>query len=155
MKKNLRKQKTCFLGFFRILSELFVSFFGKVEKPEAWFKVCLSLLLCFCFKLLLQWKQAKGGKKTLFSFLSLFALKMLPCFNILTGSGKIHNSFLCLWIQYVCQNKQEKGQPSQSVFRTVLFFLIFYRRKLKSIFRTFKAQRNQKMSFQNFFCKII
>ena len=79
---------------------------------------------------------------------------MLPCLNILTGSGKIHKSFFCLWIQYVCQNKQEKGQPSQSVFRTVLFFLIFYRRKLKSIFRTFKAQGNRKMSFQLFLQKL-
>ena len=79
---------------------------------------------------------------------------MLPCLNILTGSGKIHKSFFCLCIQYVCQNKQEKGQPSQSVFRTVLFFLIFYRRKLKSIFRTFKAQGNRKMSFQFFLQKL-
>ena len=67
MKKKFRKQKTCFQIVFFVIYLNFLCFvFGKVEKPEAWFKVCLSLLLCFCLKLLLQWKQAKGGSKSLF-----------------------------------------------------------------------------------------
>ena len=41
---------------------------------------------------------------------------MLPCFNILTGSGKIHKSFFCLWIQhvwYVRTNKKKVSPANQ------------------------------------------
>ena len=38
---------------------------------------------------------------------------MLPCFNILTGSGKIHNWFFCLWIQYVRTNKKKVSPANQ------------------------------------------
>ena len=99
-------------------------------------------------------KAGKRRKKIIVLVFVPFWSKNVALFEHSNRFRKNPQIIFCLWIQYVCQNKQEKGQPSQSVFRTVLFFLIFYRRNLKSIFRTFKAQGNRKISFQFFLQKL-
>ena len=115
MKKKFRKQKTCFLGFFRNLSELFVfRFLERLKNPKrdskfAFLFCFVSVLNCFCNE-----SRQKAEENHCSSFVP-FCSKNVALFE---HSNRFRKNpqiifFACGFSMYVRTNKKKVSPANQ------------------------------------------
>ena len=114
MKKKFKKQKTCFLGFFRNLSELFVfRFLERLKNPKrdskfAFLFCFVSVLNCFCNE-----SRQKAEENHCSSFVP-FCSKNVALFEHSNRFRK-NPQIIFLLVDSVCMSEQTRKRSAQPI----------------------------------------